>query len=149
MINFKTFIAGVGNPYRHDDGIGIEIIKILQQENNPQVVLFDGGTDGLSLIDQLVLYKKALIIDAVYMNENPGVIKVFTPKEARLKIKGDTLSTHGFGLAEVLKLAEKLGVKTAIKIIGIEPLDISFGEGLSKIVKEQIPRILSLIKSIW
>ncbi|MBU0743784.1 MAG: hydrogenase maturation protease [Gammaproteobacteria bacterium] len=145
MLESKVLIVGVGNPYRHDDGIGIEIIKILQQENNPQVILFDAGTDGFSLLDKLALYKRAIIIDAVYMGEKPGEVRLFTPKEARLKIKSDALSTHGFGLAEVLKLAEELGIEAEIKIIGIEPESIDFGEGLSEVVKNQIPEVLDLV----
>lgn len=146
MLTSKTLIAGVGNPYRGDDGIGIEIIKILQKENNPNMVLFDGGTDGLSLFDQLGLYERAIIIDAVSMGETLGTVKLFTPKEARLQITGDALSTHGFGLADVLKLAEEFSVKTAIKIIGIQPENIDFGEGLTEAVKSQIPHVLALIK---
>ena len=142
----KTLIASAGNPYRRDDGIGLEIIKILQKESDLNVVLFDAGTDGFSLFDQLSLYELAIIIDAVFMGEQPGVIKLFTPKEARLQIKSDALSTHGFGLAEVLKLAEEFAIKTEIKIIGIQPENISFGEGLSKVVRDQIPRILDLVK---
>jgi hydrogenase maturation protease len=143
----KTLIAGVGNHYRGDDGIGIEIIKILREEENPNIVLFDGGTDGLSLFDQLSLYERAIIIDAVFMGEAPGTIKLFTPSEAKLHIQSDALSTHGFGLAEVLKLAEEFAIKTEIKIIGIQPESVDFGAVLSEVVKSKIPQILSLIKA--
>lgn len=138
-------IAGVGNPYRGDDGVGIEIIKILHEQTNPNMVLFDAGTDGFSLLDQLALYPKALIVDAVFMGEKPGTVKIFTPKEAKLIIKNDALSTHGFGLAEILKLVDELALKTAIKIVGIEPENISFGEGLSQVVISKLPKILELV----
>ena len=91
----KILIIGVGNPFRSDDGIGPAIIKILQAENNPDFVLVDGGTDGLALLDQLAEYEKSIIIDAVQMLEAPGVVKSFTPAEAKIKIKSDVLSTHG------------------------------------------------------
>ncbi|EKE01197.1 MAG: hypothetical protein ACD_21C00194G0001 [uncultured bacterium] len=161
----KPLIIGVGNPLRHDDGIGPQIIKILrsmqegsspynrQQGNkNSNIVdckdltLFDGGTDGLALLDQVAEYEKVIIIDAVQMLAPPGTVKSFTPAEAKINIKSDVLSTHGFGLADMLKLAEKLDIKTKISIIGIQPKDISFGEGLSNEVQTQIPLILDLIK---
>jgi hydrogenase maturation protease len=142
----KILVIGVGNPFRHDDGIGSEIIKILQLENNSNFVLIDGGTDSLALIDRLAEYKKAIIIDAVEMKKSPGAVKLFTPVEAKIKIKSDVLSTHGLGLAEMLKLIEQLNIKTEIKIIGVQPKDISFGEGLSNEVKSQIPQILHLIR---
>jgi len=33
--------------------------------------------------------------------------KVFTPKDALLKINSDALSTHGFGIAELIKFIEE------------------------------------------
>lgn len=145
-MNSKTLVVGVGNPFRHDDGIGLAIVKILQEENNPSMIVVDGGTDGFSLFDRLALYEHAIIIDAVFMGESPGVIKLFSSQEAKLQIKGDALSTHGFGLADVLKLTEEFGVKTIIKIIGIQPESVDFGAGLSEVVKNSIPQILELVK---
>lgn len=142
----KTLITGVGNPFRHDDGIGPAIIKILQQENNSSFDLIDSGTDSLALLDKLAFYDKATIIDAAQMMEAPGTIKQFTPEEAKIKIKGDVLSTHGVGLAEMFALMQHLNIKTKIKIIGVQPKDISYGEGLSNEVQDQIPQILKLIK---
>ena len=146
MLQPQILVVGVGNPYRHDDGIGIEIIKILKTENNPNLVVLDAGTDGLSLFDQLFLYERAIIIDAVFMGEISGTVKLFSPKEVRSQINSDALSTHGFGLAELLKLVEEFAIKTEIKIIGVQPENTDFGEGLSDVVKNKIPHILSLIK---
>jgi hydrogenase maturation protease len=142
----KSLVIGVGNPFRRDDGIGPEIIRILKLENKSNFDLIDGGTDGLALLDQLAGYEKAVIIDAAEMLEAPGVIKLFTPAEAKIKIKSDVLSTHGFGMAEMLKIAEELNVETKIRIIGVQPKDINFGEGLSEEIKNKIPQILDLIK---
>lgn len=148
LFNSKIAVIGIGNVLRCDDGIGPAIIKILRAEKNLEFILIDGGTDGLALFDQLAAYEKAIIIDAVQMMKAPGTVKLFTPKEAKIQIKEDVLSTHGFGLAEVLMLMEKLNIKTKLEIIGIQPKDISFGEGLSSEVAAQIPNILRLIKSI-
>jgi hydrogenase maturation protease len=141
----KILIAGVGSPYRHDDGIGIKIIKILKEQNNPNFTLFDGGTDGFSLIDKLQEHEQAIIIDAVAMNADPGAVRVFSPNEAKLHVQNDALSTHGFGLAEMLNLVEELEIKTDIKVIGIQSKDISLGEGLSDVVSSQIPRVLEIV----
>lgn len=146
FMDHKILVIGIGNPFRHDDGIGPAIIKILQTENNPNFDLFDGGTDGLALLDKIAEYEKAIIIDAVQILEAPGIVRSFTPTEAKIKVKSDVLSTHGFGLAEVLKLMEELNIKTKIKIIGIQPKNINFGEGLSDEIKDQIPQILKLIR---
>ena len=148
LFNQNTIIAGVGNPFRRDDGFGCEVIRLLRLENNHNFVLVDCGTDGLALLDRISGYAQVVIIDAVRMRELSGVIKVFSTTEAKVKIKSDVLSTHGLGLAEMLKLIEVLDIKANIKIIGIQPKDIGFGEGFSDEVKNQIPQVLNLIKQI-
>lgn len=142
----QFLILGVGNPFRHDDGVGPAIIKHLKTLNLSEVDLLDGGTDGLALIDEIAKYQQAIIIDAVNMNAPPGTVRFFNPKEVRINIKHDALSTHGFGIAEVLKLIEELNIPTRIKIIGIQPFDVSFGEGLSNQVDKQMGSVLYLIK---
>jgi hydrogenase maturation protease len=144
-------IAGVGNPYRCDDGIGVEVIKTLnityaRNQNYFGITLFDSGTDGLALFDQLSLHKRALIIDAVCMGDPPGTVKLFTPKDAKLKITSDALSTHGFGLADVLKLVDEFKLDVEIKILGIQPQNVDFGEGFSEAIKGKIPEIFDLIR---
>jgi hydrogenase maturation protease len=141
----NTIIIGVGNVLRRDDGIGPTIIKELAKLNLTNVDLQDGGTDGLALLDYLPNYSQAIIIDAVNMGMLPTTVKIFTPEKVRINIKSDALSTHGFGLAEVIKLMEQLDIKIKLIIIGIEPKDISFGENLSAEIQEKIPEILELI----
>jgi len=143
----KFMILGVGNSLRHDDGIGVAAIKLLQQENLSNVDLIDGGVDGLGLIDVIKKYPRALIIDAVDMKLVPGAVKLFSAHDAKIKIKNDALSTHGFGLAQTLGLLEKLGCKTEIKIIGIQPQDVSFGEGLTEVVAASIQEVIKLVRN--
>jgi hydrogenase maturation protease len=146
----KQLIIGVGNPLRCDDGIGPHIIKLLLQQkatslSNHHVDLIDGGTDSFALLDIINQYPTVIIVDAVNMGAEPGTIKVFTPAEAKIKISNDALSTHGFGLAEMLKLMDELGIKTQVTIIGIQPQTITFGNTLSDKVNDKTNAILALI----
>lgn len=146
MNKSDILVIGVGNPFRRDDGIGPEIIRRLSERHNLNCDIYDGGTDGLALLDKLQEYKSAIIIDAVNMSAEPGTVHVFTPEEAIIKINSDTLSTHGYGIAEVIKLMEELHIKTKLKIIGIQPEDISFGEGLTEKIKSKIQDILDIVE---
>jgi hydrogenase maturation protease len=147
MIN-KTLVLGFGNILRKDDGIGPKVIQILQQKNLPNIDLIDGGLDSLALLDKIAEYKKAIIIDAVNMNEKPCTIKSFAPEDALIKIKSDALSTHGFGLAELIKLMQQLQMETQFHIIGIEPKDITFGENLTPEIENKIPDIIEEISCL-
>lgn len=150
----NILIAGAGNPWRSDDGIGITIIERLHALQHAgafylakdQVDILDIGTDGLALLDILPNYQKAIIIDAVEMNAPPATIKVFSPEEAKIKITNDALSTHGFGLGEMLKLAEQLNIPTQITIIGVQPYDLSFGNELSSEITRVIDKIIDQVK---
>ncbi|MBU0581177.1 MAG: hydrogenase maturation protease [Candidatus Margulisbacteria bacterium] len=145
-MNKKVLVLGVGNALRRDDGVGPEVIKFLQDEKSDKTDFLDGGTDGLSLLDVLKEYKKAILIDAVDMKMVPGEVRIFTPEEAKLKIKTESLSTHGIGLAEVIGLMQQLEIKTELKIIGVQPENIDFGEGLSETVLSKLPEIIKIVK---
>ncbi len=155
MISKKeTLILGVGNPLRRDDGIGPEVIRLLTEDRTKKngtyklssdIDLLDGGTDGLGLIEYLKDYKKVVIVDAVEMKLKPGTIKVFTPEEAVIKINSDALSTHGFGIAELIKLAKGLDINPELIIVGVQPEDVSYGEELSFFVSSVLSNIIKLI----
>lgn len=149
----QTLILGVGNIYRGDDGIGPRVIEKLKSQllsdtpvSDTNWDIIDGGIDGLALLDIIQQYSKAIIIDAVNMNEPPGTIKIFTPGEAKILIHSDALSTHGFGLAEVLALSQQLDIKTKIQIIGIQPQNIEWSETLTPKIASKIDDVIEWIR---
>jgi len=150
----ETLILGVGNPLRRDDGIGPEVIRLLTENRSKKnnsyklssdIDLLDGGTDGLGLIEYLKDYKKVVIIDAVEMKLKPGTIKVFTPEEAVININSDALSTHGFGIAELIKLAKGLDINPELIIVGIQPESIDYGEDLTTPVSSVLNNLIELV----
>jgi len=146
----QRVIIGVGNPFREDDGIGPAVIAQLRDDPalNAQADLYDGGTDGLGLIPVIERYTQAIIVDAVRMGLPPGTIKVFTPQDVAFPIQSDSLSTHGFGLAQVMELLPQLGNTTALTIVGIEPESVNFAEGLSPAVKKSLPEVVRRVYKV-
>ena len=146
MAESKTLVLGIGNSFRRDDGVGPAVINRLNAEADLEDIdVLDGGTDGISLLEYLKGYEKALIIDAVDMGMEPGEVRVFSPDEARL-IRADALSTHGIGLAEVIGMMKILNIEVELRIIGIQAKDVTFGEGLSPELSSNIETILELVK---
>lgn len=145
-----TLILGVGNPLRGDDGVGPEVIRLLQED--PLVTgkadLLDGGTDGLNLLDDIQAYQYVIIVDAVNMGAPVGHVRRFTTEEARISIVSEALSTHGFGLGEVLALLKQLGCQTEIVIVGVQPLATNFGESMSAEVAQAIPEVIEAIHKL-
>lgn len=165
MNNSRSLILGVGNPLRRDDGFGPEVIRCLLDAtgkkevpafpntttakiNDDSVDMIDGGTDGLGLLEYIKNYKKVFLIDAVEMGTVPGTIKVFTPGDALFHIHNDSLSTHGFGIAELIKLAQGLDILPDLTVIGIQPQDTGYGKGLSKTVQSGVERTMATLSSL-
>ena len=145
----KTLILGVGNPLRGDDGLGPEAIRLLQGDPlTEKADLLDGGTDGLNLIEDIQAYERAIIIDAVDMRAPVGAVRIFSPDEAKINIVSEALSTHGFGLGEVIALLKQLGCKTELTIIGVQPRATNFGEPMSAEVHNSIDQVLNLVREL-
>lgn len=139
-------IVGVGNPMRRDDGVGPEVIRRMMGRELPRDVnLQVRETDMFVLLEELREYRRAIIVDAVDMEEEPGSVRIFTPEEAALNIQTDALSTHGFGLRELIAFAEQMEISTELLIAGMQVGDISFGEGLTPPVEAHIDEMVERI----
>jgi hypothetical protein len=63
-------------------------------------------------------------------------------------INTDSLSTHGFGIAELIKLAVELDINPELIIVGVQPGDISFGENLSKVAESEVKGLIEIISKL-
>jgi len=142
----KKCIVGLGTPLYHDDGIGIYLLE--QLKKHPSQTLneydfIDGGTGGLSLLHIFDDYQIIYLIDAVNMGEKPGTLKFFNPNEVKSFYKDWKTSTHYQDFLQVIDIAKKVYEnKFKLIIAGIQPDDISFGRGLSNILKKNIDNII-------
>jgi len=147
----KTIVLGVGNSILSDDGVGIHVANQLKQKiNNPNITIDEALTGGMSLLDLLLGYDKAIIIDAVKIdNVEEGEVK---------RIPLSTFSTmhscnpHDVSLSEAIQMAEKLGetrIPKEIIIIGIamKKLPCVFGENLSEKIAMAVPKAIEMTLS--
>ena len=75
----KTVVLGVGNPILRDDGVGIHVVNQLKKYvSDPNVTIDEAQTGGMNLLDMIRGYDKAILIDAVKMDdERNGEVKRF------------------------------------------------------------------------
>ncbi len=147
----KVKVIGFGNKFQSDDGIGPIIIEKLEksslsEDNN--IELIDLGVAGSDLIFQIKECPRIIIIDALDAGQEAGkVIRINEKDIEHFCNEGiRSLSLHDLNLADILKLIRAMKLKTNITIIGIKPLNIEFGEGLSPEIQGKIPEVISLIK---
>jgi hydrogenase 3 maturation protease len=150
----KIAVIGIGNPLRKDDGIGIVvldqlIVRVGAYCNTPlqnQFDFFDFGTSAIDLATKLSGYKRSLIIDGINAGLKPGQMKIFGLNEiASQNIKENLSSTHQIDLGQLLSLTKSVGaycntplLDTEIYVAGIQVEDVSFGQGLSQSLKNNI-----------
>ena len=143
----RALILGLGNPLLGDEGIGVRVVEELKGLELPDgVKVIEGGTTGLGLVGLMEGYQRVIIVDAADMGHPPGHVVRFTPSEAQFKMAEAPLSLHQIGLGEVLALAKAVGVAPAeLVIIGVQPIRVEVGAGLSPEVERAIPQIIRLI----
>lgn len=103
-------IIGVGNPLMGDDGVGIKIIELLQQQKLPDFVeLVDGGCGGLNLLPLLSDCQQLIVIDAADFGSAPGSIKTLHNNDLnQLSSFCSEQTGHQIGLLQVLQTAHRL-----------------------------------------
>ncbi len=152
----KIGIICLGNPLRHDDGIGQELLQHLKENKknlSRTVDLFDGGTSGMNLLHLLEKYDAVILIDAVDFKGTPGEMKKFSVDEIKNQKIPIYLSTHEPDFLTVFTLATQLRkAPTTVVIFGIQPKDLSPGIGLStevhKVLKSLKKQIFTEIQSM-
>lgn len=157
----STIIVGLGNPILGDDGVGWRVAEevhkqiLLDPALGKDVVIECLSLGGLSLMEHLIGYKRAILIDAVNLNQSPqGSIYHLSLDELPDYAAGHLTSAHDTSLQTALRLGQSMGAQLPeeIIIIGIESENVyDFSEELSPPVAEALPKavksVLNLITS--
>ena len=138
----QVAVLGIGNELLKDEGIGVHVIRCLEQAPNMGPVrLIDGGTspDAINLIQGV---ERLIIVDAAYGGGEPGTVYKLNPED----IQADKSSTvHDVSVVNMLWTMEFLDCKPTVTIIGIEPMEIDWGLELSLELTERLPCIIQLV----
>jgi hydrogenase 3 maturation protease len=143
----KVVIAGIGNPIRMDDFVGVKIIQDLQGILPANVSLIECETVPESFMDEIAELKPThvLLIDAAVMQLKPGDVRLF---DAEKVTSFPAISTHMLPLRVFCEYVTKMsGAKIALLLI--EPGNTEFGEGLTPVVLEASEKVtMTLLKSL-
>ena len=144
----KTIILGIGNSILSDDGVGIHVVREVKKRiKNTNITVDEAMTGGMNLLDLIIGYDKAIIIDAVKSKDDEhGFVR-------RIPISNfntmHSCNPHDVSLIEAIEMAKKLGEKRIPKqiiIIGImmKELPCEFGEILSDKIQATVPKAIEL-----
>jgi hydrogenase maturation protease len=142
----KTIIVGIGNPILGDDGVGWkiaeEVKKQLPPEANIDVVCLSLG--GLGLMERLIGYQRAILIDAFAMKENDEIGSILIMKLSDLPSYSayHTNSMKNIPLQTAIELGRSMGAQLPeeVDVVGIATEQIhDFSETLSPRVEDAVP----------
>ncbi|MFC2049921.1 hydrogenase maturation protease [Chloroflexota bacterium] len=144
----KTLILGLGNSLLSDDGVGLSVAAELKSRlDQSDINVMETSVAGLSLLDLLVGYDRAIIIDAIQtLDGKPGQIYRLDPEAFDTTRR--TISPHDVNFTTALKFGKKVGLPLPqeIVIFAIEVSDVStFSEEYTPQVKRAIPTCVEMV----
>lgn len=148
----KTLILGLGNPLLGDDGVGLQVAARLRSmiSHLPHVEVGEDYWGGLRLMERMIGYDRAIIIDAICTGTEPGTIHQLSPEDIPTQRSS---SAHDVNLPTALCLGRQAGahlpIQDRISLIGIEAGDTStFSETLTPAVEAALPEVVEIVLSM-
>ncbi len=146
----RSVIIGLGNPFFTDDGVGPLLARrIYEHLGSPDMDLAELAAGGVELMEAMVGYRRAVIIDAILTGKGaPGSCYLLDLDHSPPTRHANM--SHEIGLLEGLELGRRLGllVPDSIRVYAIEVVDpLTFGTAVTDEVKREIPRIALEIAS--
>ena len=147
----KTLVLGLGNVLMGDEGIGVHIVRALEQHTLPEgVECLDGGTGGFVLLEPLQNADHIVLIDAAADGNPIGTVTRTTPRFSR--DYPPTLTAHDIGVKDLLDVfyiqgGEREVILYAITIDPQQPIRMSLSAVGAKAAEEAVERILAELTS--
>ena len=138
----RALVLGIGNLLWADEGFGVRAVEELHRlyEFPENVLVLDGGTQGIYLVQHVRDADILIVFDAVDYRLPPGTMKLVEGDEVPKFLGVKKISLHQTGFQEVLMMAEMMGDgPSELLLIGVQPVELDdFGGGLRPQVKAQI-----------
>jgi len=144
----KTLVLGLGNYILSDDSVGLCVAKELRKVlNQDEITITEACLGGLSLLDLLIGYDKAVIIDAIQTPDGE-IGQIYRLNSNAFNNTRHTASIHNVNFTTAIELGHnlELALPQQIVIFAIEVADVStFSEECTPKVKKAIPKCVEMV----
>jgi hydrogenase 3 maturation protease len=139
----KVVVAGIGNPIRSDDFIGVKIVQNLQGKVSEKVCLIECETVPESFTQQMLDFNPThvLLIDAAILGLQPGEPRLMDAEHLK---DFPAFSTHMLPLRIFCEYITKEG-RAKVCLVLIEPKNTEFGEELTSEVNAAAKTIINVL----
>jgi hydrogenase maturation protease len=170
FVLMKTLVVGLGNPILGDDGVGWKVAEQVKKQlsspsprlRHPSPIGGWAGVEGevaveflslggISLMEHLIGYERAILIDALISDQEIGSVIVSRLSELPDYSAFHISSPHDTSLQNALKLGRSMGAKLPkdVIVVGVATDHIyDFSENLSPPVAEAVPRALEIVMDL-
>jgi hydrogenase 3 maturation protease len=143
----RVVVAGIGNPIRTDDFVGVKIVHDITGKVSKNVHLIECETVPESFMQEIVDLKPShvLLIDAAFIGLKPGETRLVFPEQI---IDFPVITTHVLPLRIFCEYITKM-TETKIALLLIEPENTEFGEGLTPEVQKAVEKIRKILLELF
>jgi len=144
----SALLLGVGNILWADEGFGVRCVEAFAERFDipDDVVVADGGTQGLYLVELLRAHNPVIIFDAVDFGDAPATMRLVENDDIPAFVGAHKMSLHQAGLQDVIACAKLLGgCADNMLLIGVQPVELEdYGGSLRPQVRDCIPQALDI-----
>jgi hydrogenase 3 maturation protease len=143
----RVVIAGIGNPIRQDDYVGLKIVEDLKNKLSKNVLVLECETVPESYLLDIEEFNPThvLLVDAAFLGLKSGQVRLV---DAESIVDFSAVTTHILPLrlfCEYVKQAT--GAK--IGLLLVEPKNMEFGEGLSSEVQATAKKLTEVLLGLF
>ncbi len=148
----SLLVIGAGNLLMGDEGVGIHVLRLLEQQAPiPGVRFLDGGTGGVNLLGELDTATCILFVDATRDAQAVGTLTHLRPGPVADLPVG--LSAHDFGVRDLFAAAALLGKLPEVHVFTISvetlrPMCMELSPELASVVPEAVRRVNELVAEL-
>jgi len=138
----KIVVAGIGNPIRSDDYVGLKIVENLRAKFQ-RLFVFWNVRRSRKLLSEIEKFKPThvLLVDAAFLELKPGEASLV---DSERMMDYSAISTHALPLKIFCEHLKK-ATDAKIGLLLIEPKNMEFGEGLNVEVEAAAERLTKLL----
>jgi len=143
----RVVVAGIGNPIRTDDFVGVKIVQDLNGKVSERIYLIECETVPESFLQPIVEFNPThvLLIDAAIIGLKPGETRLIDPERIA---DFPAISTHMLPLRIFCEYLTAT-TKAKIALLLIEPKNVEFGEGLTPDVQAGAEKIANILLKLF
>jgi hydrogenase 3 maturation protease len=143
----RVVVAGIGNPIRRDDFVGVKVVQDLKGKVSKNVCLIECETVPESYMQEIVDLKPShvLLIDAAVLGLKPGETRLVFPEQVA---DFPAITTHVLPLRIFCEYIAKM-TEAKIALLLVEPENTDFGEGLTPKVQKAAEKINKVVLELF